>query len=300
VINNYNINNYKMRYIRNILKAENLSDITKKDYEIRIKLFVDRTEEKIENIIKNPEKYIEWIYQNANTLQTKKAYIASIMAIFKYNPNLKKQQKKSYEKWFNELAKINSEIDDIYKKNEPTEKQKNSYIEFSEIIKKRDQLVKGSIERLILAMYSYIEPVRNDYNEVYIYETEPDKIEHNNYIILDQMKMVIKDHKNGKKMIYEKQLGEELVNEIKESLNRKPRQWLFEDRSGNPYKPNSINKYINRVLEKLFGKSLTINGIRHSYITAIDFNKTSIKEREQIALQMGHSTALQDRYKFLL
>jgi integrase len=288
-----------MRYIRNILKAENLSDITKKDYETRLKLFIERTNEKIENIIKNPEKYIQWINENANSLQTKKSYIASVMAIFKYNPNLKKQQKKSYEKWYSELTKINNDIDEIYKKNEPTEKQKNSFIEFSEIIKKRDLLEKGSIERLILAMYSYIEPVRNDYNEVYIYETEPEKIEYNNYIILDQMKMVIKDHKNGKKMIYEKKLGEELINEIKESLIKKPRQWLFEDRTGNPYKPNSINKYINRVLEKLFGKPLTINGLRHSYITAIDFNKTSIKDREKIALEMGHSTALQERYKFI-
>ena len=46
---------------------------------------------------------------------------------------------------------------------------------------------------------------------------------------------------------------------------------------------NTYTKWCNRVLERLFGRALTVSLIRHAYINTLDFNKLTIKEKEEIA-----------------
>jgi hypothetical protein len=74
---------------------------------------------------------------------------------------------------------------------------------------------------------------------------------------------------------------------------------LFMDREKKPYKENSYNRWVNRTLQKLFNKPLTISLIRHSYINSLDFNKMTIVQKEMIAKDMAHTVNTQDRYRLI-
>lgn len=101
------------------------------------------------------------------------------------------------------------------------------------------------------------------------------------------------------------------VRTLLESLRREPRIYLFtlipnkRVSANTPYtKPNSFGKFVNKTLNKVFGRPLTISGARHSYITHLHcshyWNQLSDAQREAIAKQMGHSYTTACKYRFVL
>lgn len=289
-----------MDYIDAIAGAS-VSNMSKKVYLTRLKKWVEEAEVELETILANPDKYLKWVYKKSSNPQTQKSYISSILAIFKHTPDLKDKYKSEYETWFEAFKKVNGKIEDKYKTNEPSERQKEGFVEYKEIIEKRDSLEKGSKERLLLAMYTYLPPLRSDFNKVYIYTEKPGRITQDNYIILyDTPKIVLKEYKTSKNnKILENPLPKELIQEIKDSLKEEPREWLFMDRTKGPYKSTSFNKWANRVFLKLFERPLTISLIRHSFINQLNFNTLSIQDKEDIAKCMAHTVTTQDRYRLI-
>lgn len=280
----------------------NLSQVTKKTYLERLRFLLENTKIDLYNIITQPEKYLEWIKNHSPSLQTQKSYISAILAVFKHTvPSLKDKEQTHYYKWYCEFKKIHDQIDERYKQNEPSLKQRKAFVPFPEIVAKRNTLKTGSKEKLLLSLYTYIPPLRSDYNKVYIYHSIQDKYEEDNYILLTEKPVLVlnefKTKKNKQK--YEKELPKELVDEIKASLKTQPRDWIFIDRSGEPYNSGSFTKWANRTFKSLFDKPLTISLIRHSFINNTDFNKTTVAEKHRIAEDMAHTVGTQDRYRLI-
>lgn len=290
-------------FIQGIMQAE-LSPVTKRVYMERIKYIMTINEQDIYTIITRPKVYIQWIKDTFSALATQKSYISAILALFRHNPGLKEQESKHYQLWFEAFQTIHNHIDERYKKNEPTEKQTEGYVPFASIVETRDTLSKGSYEKLLLSFYTYIPPLRSDLNHVRIYQTShlPTKTELN-YIHLHDDKnatLVLQEYKTASShQKYEKKLPPELVAEIHASLQQDPRDYLFQDRSGKPYRASSFTKWVNRTLHRLFKKNLTISLIRHSFINSLDFNKLTIAEKEIIAKDMAHTVSTQDRYRLI-
>lgn len=283
------------------IKNADISNTTKRVYLERLKVMLKETKKDIYDIISHPQEYILWIKDHSTSLQTQKSYISAILAIFKHTPELKDKEKDHYYNWYTEFSKVHKQIDLKYKLNEPTKKQKDAYVPFGDIIKKRNSLELGSKERLLLSMYTYLPPLRNDFNCIYLYKSKPKEFKHENYIKLyDIPVLILNEYKTVKKNdILTKELPTDLINEINESLKIQPREWLFTDREGKPYVVNSFNKWANRTFKKLFGKPLTISLIRHSYINSLDFNKLTVIEKENIAKDMAHTVNTQDRYRLI-
>ena len=289
-----------MDYIDAIAGAS-ISTMSKKVYLTRLKKWVEEAKVELEDIITQPDTYLKWVYKKSTNSQTQKSYISAILALFKHTPELKEKYKTAYDKWFDAFKKVNGKIEDKYKTNEPSERQKEGFVEYKEIIQKRDALEKGSKERLLLAMYTYLPPLRSDFNKIYIYTEKPARITQDNYILLyDDPKIVLKEYKTSKNnKILENPLPKELIQEIKDSLKEEPREWLFMDRTKGPYKSTSFNKWANRVFLKLFERPLTISLIRHSFINQLNFNTLSIQDKEDIAKCMAHTVTTQDRYRLI-
>lgn len=279
----------------------NLSPVTKRTYLERLRYMIQNTKTELYEIITHPSKYIEWIKKHSASLQTQKSYISAILAVFKHTPLLKDAERKHYYEWYQEFKKIHDQIDDRYKQNEPSQKQKDAYVPYHEIVTKRDSLPRGSKERLLLALYTYLPPLRSDFNKVYLYDKPQKTYEHDNYMLLfDPYTLVLNEFKTIKKKDgYERVLPEELSEEIKESLEKLPREWLFMDRDKKPYKSGSFTKWANRTLKILFEKPLTISLIRHSFINQLDFNRLTVQEKEDIAKDMAHTVTTQDRYRLI-
>ena len=297
-----------------LLKAitdSELSQISKRVYVERLRTMVAHFETNIYWIITHPDEVLEWILKKSDVLSTQKSYIIAVLAIFKHNEGLKIQLKKNYDIWFKKFTEIDEAITQRYKTNEPSEKQLNAYVEFKDIVKKRDELEDGSMDKLLLGFYSYIRPLRADFNAVRIYrksENEDvipaeDKREANYILFSDEkdVHLILNEFKTQRHHNkYDKKLPDELVKELKLSLKKLPREWLFVDKFGKPYvATNSYTKWANRTLNRLFGKPLTITMIRHSFISSLDQNALTILEKEEIAKEMAHSRGMQELYRFV-
>jgi hypothetical protein len=288
-------------YSLECIEKADISNITKKVYLERLKVIIQDTEKDIYEILSNPTIYIDWIKNRSKSLQTQKSYISAILALFKHTPGLKEKEKKNYYDWYSEFSSIHKQIEAKYKLNEPTKKQREAYVSYENIVKKRNEMDSGSKEKLLLSVYTYLPPLRSDFNCIYIYKEKPTEFKHNNYILLyDKPTLVLNEYKTVKKNdILRKELPEEFVKEIKLSIKKNPREWLFVDRENKPYLVNSFNKWANRTLKKIFGKPLTISLIRHSYINSLDFNKLTVSQKENIAKDMAHTVNTQDRYRLI-
>lgn len=292
-------------FLKAIINAP-ISDTSKRVYLERWKILLAHAQTDIFTILTNPKKYIAWIQNTYDSLGTQKSYLSAVLAMFRHNQGMKEQRNHAYQTWYRAFQEVHEKIDERYRKNQPSEKQIDGYVAFDEIIRMRDTLKEGTDERLLLALYTYIPPLRCDFNHVRIYTDThlPDasKLERN-YIHLDEKqptaRMVLREFKTSKTDSYDKQLPEPLVKEILASLHKNPRTFLFQDKHQKPYRASSFNKWANRTLNRLFGCNLTISLIRHSYINSLDFNKITVEEKENIAKDMTHTVGTQDRYRLI-
>jgi len=289
-----------------IIIDSNLSQVSKRVYVERLKSMVTEFKTNIYWIITHPDEVLEWISKKSDILSTQKSYIVAILAVYKHNEGLKTQLEKYYKIWFAKFSELDEAITQKYKTNEPSERQLNAYVPFDEILKKRDTLEEGNIDKLLLSFYTYIRPLRADFNAVRIYKNDdkiPDKKEAN-YILFEtpnKVQLYLHEFKTQRSHNeYKKDLPDELVKELKASLNKRPREWLFVDKFGKPYKAsNSYTRWANRTFQKLFNKPLTITLIRHSYISSLDQNALTTLEKEEIAKEMAHSRGMQELYRFV-
>ena len=250
-------------------------------------------------------------------------FLSAVIAVFYHNVIPKgvfknrKEQDTTHALWL-ELQKQNAApLRQHYIENKPTERQRHAniivdgahepektavHISWQNIIDARNKLPSGSLERLLFFMYTAIPPVRADYysTECVLYPSEPTQL---NYILiksLKDMKLVIRDFKTAK--LYKEisqALPESICDEIVASLSQKPRKWLFITESGEPFDRKRFSEWSSRTLSKNIGSGhLTINIIRHLYISShIDFNKSS-KELTKIGKAMGHNISMQKGYQW--
>lgn len=281
-----------------------LSEITKRVYLERWKTLLTQHEKNIFTILTKPKDILAWIKKTYPSLQTQKSYISAVLAMFKHNEGLKHEQSTAYQTWYDAFQEVHTAIEGRYRKNEPTEKQVAGYVPFPDIVAKRDTLTKGSDERLLLSFYTYIPPLRCDLNEVYITDKEDQHEDYKNFLVLQKTAktatLVLTEFKTARTAEqYRKDLPKELVEELLASLQLRPRSFVFADRHGEPYRASSYTKWANRILQRVFGRALTVSLIRHAYINTLDFNTLTVEEKEAIAKDMAHTTNMQDRYRLI-
>jgi integrase len=141
-----------------------------------------------------------------------------------------------------------------------------------------------------------MEPVRADYGNVALVDRP---LPGGNYIVMPTHTLVLNEYKTKTKYgTFHRNVPQELMDIIRLSLQRHPRQYLFVDESGRPYElQNSYTKFANRLLKNIFGKSVTISLLRHSFISGIDFNRTTPAQLMEISHNMMHSMVMQQLYR---
>lgn len=281
-----------------------LSQVSKRVYLERLKVLMQMHKVDLYTLVTEPSKYIEWILRSYDSDQTRKSYLSGVLSLFRHNAGLKEQEKDAYLQWYNAFQTVHERIEERYKRNEPTQKQKEGYVAFPEIVAARNTLAKGSDERLLFSMYTMLPPLRCDFNRVRIYKGHvPPEEKEQNYIVManKEATLFLNEYKTKNKASapYEKKLPEELVDELRASLDAKPRNWLFVDKALDPYHPKSYTKWANRVFARILKKRMTISMIRHAFINSLDFNKITVAEKETIAKDMAHTVGTQDRYRLI-
>ena len=263
-------------------------------------------------IVKHPEAFMEKLDEYVNktegrldknklSVHAKDSYVSAIGAIFRHTPGMIQKEHLLYQQWLDIHKEVREPINTKYKSNKPTERQEKAYVSFDKIEKIRDSLQKGSEIRLLISMYTMIPPVRSDYYEVKFYYNENDiPNDNSNYILLGKKPHIgLRKYKTSKTYkLIKIDIPNNLINEIKYSLEKKPRDYLFVKKNGEPYKENSYNKQMNRLLKKTINDNFSLTAFRHIFITRRDLKleEKSGLERDKVAKIMGHSIATQQNY----
>jgi hypothetical protein len=294
-------------WLRAIIAAD-ISNASKEQY-IRhlVKLQTLAGGRSFETVISHPKTMIKRIDAEYPSLQSRKAMVSAIKAVVKYNPQIEEEYKSHIEKWNAQFRILDKTITERVATAEPTQKELQNWVEWKDVLKKQAELGSlgyGTPAHLLLSMYSLIEPIRADYGNIKIIEEGEEEAPSDiNHILLSKQpegsKLVLHQYKTSRKYgTFQRPLPEQLVQIIRASLTRQPRQYLFVDESGKPYlKKNSYTRFTNRTFERLFGKRFTISLMRHSFISNLDFNEATPATLFQHSKNMMHSIGTQQMYR---
>lgn len=278
-----------------------LSDVTKRNYRHRAAALQALAGDKpLYYIVAHPEIFIQKIAERYPKHTSAKAYVTFILGLFRYNKGLREQLPQAYDRWAAAFADADKAVEDRYKSNAPSDRQREGYVEFDEIVKKRDELRPGCTDRLLLGFYSHLPPIRCEYGRIALYNSEdmPDEPEPN--FIMDGKVLLISHFKTRKHHeAMAREIPDALAKDLALSLKERPRDYLFVNKSGRPFTPNAFCHWTGDAFKRLFGRPLTVSLLRHSFINTLDFNKLTIKEKEVIAAAMQHTVATQDRYRLI-
>ena len=113
-------------------------------------------------------------------------------------------------------------------------------------------------------------------------------------------RMIILDHKSANthgRII--RALPPALTEVLMESLHQQPRNTLFLSNKGEEFRSShSFTVWGERLLARLFdGRRLGFNGLRHSYISNVNFSASSPQQLMTLARDMAHSTYMQQLYR---
>jgi len=276
--------------------GSSITDDTAKRYATTMMKWMEYSKKHITDLIRNPEEAMELLpsFPITHTPENHHAYITPMTA---YAKHVMKDQ--LLENKWKDIKKMNWEpIQDRYDENRPSEHQKEQIMPFEDILRIREGLEKGSVERLLVSFYSLMEPNRADYFATELVKAGQESKEEN--YIVDGKYLVLKDFKT--KAIYKKienTLSEELQDELKASLEKRPRNYLFVREDGTPY-PNrkQFSSWACRTLSRALKHPMTVITMRHLYIKHQIHNKTP-QELKEIARKMGHTRALQRAYEWI-
>jgi hypothetical protein len=234
-------------------------------------------------------------------------YISAITALFKHSPGFTgglPNRDSLHQQWLVQQAHNSAPIERKRDFHTPTDKQAEkggASMTMLQICARRDTLLDGSIEKLLIGMYTYIPPVRADYFATQLVQYGGVQTADNAVLFGDNEKsrasLLLRDFKTSYtyKKIYHPVLPTELVKQIRISLVEFPRDYLFVNADGHPFTRNAFQMWANRTLSRCFGMQFTLTLFRHIYISSLG-DGLSVEELDQISRHMGHSLSMQTKY----
>jgi hypothetical protein len=266
-------------------------------------------------VVKDPETWYPKIREAYPSLTTRKNLLTAILVIFREDESLRREDRALWKQWHEDLKKHE---DARVRRSEPAEKQIAKYTSYEEIEAKYNELrEKGphatrldSLQFLLLSILVHLRPKRADLGAVKLFKKDPNRTDIN-YIVLRPAKEgssflsmnLYKTSKHYKKI--EEELPEGLVRDLRTSLERWPRSYLFvkdaDKKTGGkePMSNDTYGSFVQRTFEQLFGRGTGVSLLRHIYISEkLDFDNMTLEEQEEEARLMLHTSGLQRQYKW--
>lgn len=243
--------------------------------------------------------FIKKIYPKENTFITYVSSFASVTGV------LGVSFKKSYQKYSDVSSRDRRDKDVVDNDNIMTESEKEKMIPYKELknLYKHPDLTDR--ERALISIYTMIPPRRNQFSQfLTLKKSEDELVDGLNYLIVDDknnpQKIIMKKYKTFKQYgIFEFSLAKtnklnEVLKKYITSADLKDGDLLF------PNKKGSIQKNISAEITKAFlrasGKPITVNIIRHIFISKFLEKRRTIEEKNNLARLMGHSRNVQESY----
>jgi hypothetical protein len=245
------------------------------------------------------------------SLTTRKNVLTPILVLFREDKDLSAEHGDAGKRWKKLHDDLGKHQEARVKRSEPDAKQLAKYTSYEEIEEKYESLRKesphktqrASLKYVLLSVLVHLRPKRADLGAVQIYyNTDPADTEKNYLVLRDEgvSFLALNLYKTSKHyQTVEEDLPEGLVRDIRSSLRRWPRSYLFVSEGGDPMSNNTYSQFVKRTFEELFGRGTGVSLLRHIYITEkLNFDDMTLEEQEEEARLMMHTSGLQRRYKW--
>lgn len=184
-----------------------------------------------------------------------------------------------------------------------TEEQIEKFVPWDKIIEFRDSYYEemSPLHRLLLALYTYIPPVRLDFTPMRIVARRPKKLEDGmNYYVRAKapyfMMHAFKTHAH---------MGDQKIKvpaKLKEEIDKwiTPDQtYLFQNKEGKPWLENTLGAAVRRIFEQYHGIHTGVGMIRHAYATKFHKGQLPLSEITKTASAMLHGPLQSMTYRFI-
>ena len=265
----------------------------------------------IHTILNKPKIYGDMIAGKTKSDNSLKSYLTTVLTFLRCS-GLKETNVGMYDEWHKMFNEVYQRIQNKIESNIPNDRQKASFVQWEEVVKKRKEFPIGSPEHVLLSIYSAIPPRRQkEYYSMKLYTDKDAKpeLDHNQLYLSKDNKdsyIFICEHKTSRfnKTYTNKNLPDTLIETVKKSLLKNPREYLFvKQRDKKQFTDvKAFQKYTNGMFKKIFeNDDVSLNSLRHSFASYIDNHqpRLSLAQRKQIAEMMGHSLETNMAYVFL-
>lgn len=248
----------------------------------------------------NIDVLIKTIEDRYSNLQSRKAHLSSYMTLISYLSNIKNG---TYEIIRQKFEEVNNEIYGIRGDN-----QRGKNEEMIDIFDEEDIVMRAedlNMEDKIIYLYYTLQPPRRceDVYMLTVIKSSEDNLDNDkNYIVIDDDNIPIETIYNKYKT--NKIYGRQRIKISNEILKRIIREYIYKNdiKEGERlYRrfstANTFGDAIKRVFSKVYGKKITLNNIRHSYITWEMRELRSVNYLSNLAMMMGHSMDEQQLYR---
>ncbi len=292
-------------YISSFLQlANNISPNNKQKYVDNINKILNKLPMDVFNTIDaiahNPEGLFDEFNKQAWKATTITTYAKNIYTMIKFHPHVSKNDNLMM-RWRICIDKSDAgrKIKELNHQMNQRELQK--FVPYHKCVEVFNAIpVEYNQTRLLFAMYLLIPPVRNDYWYCKIIRDDVSNTTNINYIHITPDKIVIninkyKTVKNYGPIITTCPL--ELEQMIRDSLHKMPRDYLFTQPDGSPYKyAIDFSTWAAGRLQQFLHVPFDILTFRHVYLSRDEIKKMSPDELFYLSKQMGHSLISQHRY----
>ena len=248
-------------------------------------------------IIDDTDKVINFIktkYKNLNTQRTKITMIGAILEEVKtYSEYAKIYKHQAYL--------LNQEIEKINDRNLLTDKEKKSIMKWTDIknLWKDDSIPLN--DRILMGIYTVIPPRRIEMADLLtLTATSKDLNSNLNYLYIKG---------NTAQIIMNKFKTHKFYGKTKISISNKPefvkllKQYILENNIKNGdrvfKKQSNFSKYLSNTFKRHIGKDISVNILRHAFITDYLSKSRSIKEKKDISKLLAHNIATLEKYNRL-
>lgn len=278
---------------------------TIKNYIAKVKYF-----EKQEVLNEKLNDFINTTYTNINT---KAAYQIAVMGTAKHSPTFAEAIGADIIKQITESNDLVMQEIKGNPKQDKTEKEEENWVPLKTLKKlAKDRKDDFNIQdQLLIAMYSLMPPVRLDLHDVKIVRTSfidettkrPEGItEKQNYIRIYKKSgrtytdLVLNEYKTSKTYGI---FNERLPKPITDIILQLPvsQSHLFQKKGGDAFSsPETFGVYLRSVFKKLTGKNMSVDLLRHIYLTEFRKGEKTEERKQKVAKKMMNSVTEQTNY----
>lgn len=291
------------------LQDPDLSEATQNAYKLHVQKLLDYVGKPVEWVLSHPKEVLAMMDNDPSVSNnTKRNRICAVCSLLKRWTTAASELAPERDVWMAAHKSLNKEKSESQMSGDPSEKELVNWVPWDKVLKAESVLAKtefASLRHLVLSMYTHIEPVRADYGRLRLFWSDPPvcDADQENYVFISpspgKSVLCLNRYKTVRRYgKFTRSLPESLVAVIRKSVHDDPRDYLFVTIHGEPYNlSNSFVKFVNRVLYDIFKKHMTISLMRHSFISAIDFNNSRPGDLIQVSKNMMHSVQMQQMYR---